>query len=227
MAVKAQVSIRPRRLPGVWSEFAKGALVGFVLWADKVFLFLQHPANFDSRLVFAALLPGVIIYNYFFVYVAPQVDGVASSVRDLLQVDDLTELRTMRDRYVGRLETAVAMCAVRGATLGAVSIVAAAAVAPRQAYQFAVLVAFTWCLVLVSICVYKLSYLGQVFVPYATCAACLLVLAVTFAFVNVGTGTYIVLATILALALLPLLHHLARQWRTPEYALFWQRATSW
>lgn len=55
-------------------DLGRGLLLGSVLWADKLFLFLVTDGVFAVDTVFLALLPAILAYNYYFVRLAPGFD---------------------------------------------------------------------------------------------------------------------------------------------------------
>ena len=82
---------RPGRIRGVVAHFCRGALIGAVLWSDKLFLFLADPRQFHALLVFLAALPAIVTYGYYFVRLAPDLDRLVADMRATMQNDPLTQ----------------------------------------------------------------------------------------------------------------------------------------
>ncbi|UUL77439.1 hypothetical protein NG819_08250 [Pseudarthrobacter sp. Fe7] len=74
-------------------DLVRGLLLGAVLWADKYTLFLVTGGAFQVVAVFAAMLPAVIAYNFYFVHLAPGVDRALGRLHKDIATAPVTTLK--------------------------------------------------------------------------------------------------------------------------------------
>ena len=84
----------------VAADLVRGLLLGAVLWADKLLLFLKSDGVFQVDAIFLALLPAVIAYNYYFIRLAPHIDRAVGDVRTAVEMDAHRSDRETLDRGV-------------------------------------------------------------------------------------------------------------------------------
>jgi hypothetical protein len=204
-----------------------GLLLGSVLWADKLFLFLMLRARFEVTAVFVGLLPAVVAYSLYFVAFAPRFDATVRSFRSALERESHSALGSWSESLAVHVLRSVTLTGLLAAALG-LALTLLVAVALPEASGLVAAVAVASCLFIVTtLACYKLDYVGERRLAASLSALHLLVVAVIFTFVEPDAQLYVWLAALeipvtLAASLLALKH-----WRTPEYTLFWRHATTW
>ena len=81
------------------ADLGRGVLLGSVLWAHLLFLFLKTQAAFDVTVVFFAVLPAVLAYNYYFVRLAPAFDRGVLVVRSAMENYSQSILTHAHERF--------------------------------------------------------------------------------------------------------------------------------
>lgn len=208
-------------------DVGRGLLLGSVLWSHLLFLFLKTNATFDVTLVFVAVLPAVLAYNYYFVRLAPTFDDAVLSLRSAMENEPQARMvgrsralsetvitSIARPAFIGALLSFAVVCLAYVYGLGSVALLSSVAVA-------------SWLFLMTTLLAYKLDYIGQRTHAGLLSAGHLVVAAGVFLTVSAGPALYVwlIVGELLLFALA--LRAALRQWRDPEYALFWRHATAW
>lgn len=229
----------PVRTPDVATEFAKGALLGAVLWADKLVLFLRDPSSFPATVAFASLVPALITYNYYFGRVAPQVDALVATLRSSMQGDVpavYAEHKRTLTVFVAESTKTVLLLGAALTSTGALVLplvtgqLTATAVGAGADASTAVTIGMLlcgWVAVIVTLLAYKLAYLGRHSTAYGFCAAYGAANLVCTLAGAALAPTYVALTVLGLGVLVPLLQTCMRHWQHPDYSLFWRNAVSW
>jgi hypothetical protein len=211
----------------VWRDTVRGLLLGSVLWADKLVLFMVVGTAFAVDTLFLALLPAIVAYNFYFVCLAPRFDASVASMRHAMENRPLRELGP----YSRGLAVTVSQSVLQAGLVGAVMAFGMSWLLvdarPDQA-AFAVAVALaSWTFMLVTVTCYKIDYVGQrgraqwlsLVMVGALVAAFLILPAGPLAYLAAAGAALVVLAVAVWTAV--------GAWRTPEYTFFWRHATAW
>jgi hypothetical protein len=220
---------RPASLGGleVARDLGRGFLLGSVLWADKLLLFLKAGQHFPVTTVFMALLPAILAYSYYFVCLAPQFDQSVRSLRVAMERESYLRL-ARRSRSLGsRVESSISRTAFVGACLAFCVTWIMAGHQPRSVSLAAMVALASWLFMLNTVLCYKLDYIGQSGLAQALSGLHLLVCVGVFLAFPPGASLYGWLAVLEMPVFLLTLVSCLRQWRTPEYTLFWRHATAW
>jgi hypothetical protein len=218
------LSIQPVELAG---DLLRGLLLGSVLWADKFLLFMTDGSHFHVTTVYLGLLPAILVYNYYFVRLAPRLDVSVGELRDAMELDS-SETLTARSAAVAAY---VGYSLNRTGVVGAVMVlglsVVTAEVAPSSVGLIAAVAIASWFFVMTTLLCYKLDYIGQRKLAQGYSAAHLVACVVIFSLVAVGPVLYVWLIGIEAVIFCAALTSVRSHWRSSEYNLFWRHATAW
>lgn len=211
----------------VAQDLVRGTLLGSVLWAHLLFLFVKTQAMFAVTVVFLAVLPAVLAYNYYFVRLAPVVDQAVLGLRASMEnephavmsqrsssLSDIVLRSISRTAFVGAVLCVVVGCLTDAFDPSAVALVGTAAVA-------------SWLFLMTTLLCYKLDYIGQRRQAQWFSVAHLVMITAAFALLPVGAGLYAWLIAVESVVFAGALCAAVSQWRTSEYALFWRHATAW
>jgi hypothetical protein len=216
--------IMPERL---LSGLGKGALIGCILWSDKYLYFLRFPHRYDAALLFGAMLPAIIAYNFYFALLAPRTDGLVDSVRSAMADAPVATLRrecAMLSRHIrGSAAQASFLCAL----LSVGSVLYLGVADPAGAWPAGCEMLACWCFVMGTLACYKLAYLGQNRLAYGYGAVHLAVAAGAFAASPSGPDVYLTMAAAELLLVTLVLRTCLRGWDRPEFMLFWRHAIRW
>jgi hypothetical protein len=217
----------------VGADLVRGLLLGAVLWADKFVLFLVTGAQFNVVVVFAAMLPAVVAYNFYFVHLAPGVDRALSGLHRDIAGAALSSLNDSSRRLVRVVDRSVLLTGAVAALL-TVSVTFVLFWADAADASLAVSAATaTWASMMLTLLTYELDFIGEKAKPQILGAAhlvfCVLAfLAVRLSGLTLGVAaSYMLLGAVdfvlLGLAWVLYKHH----WSRPEFTLFWRHATTW
>lgn len=208
-------------------DVGRGLLLGSVLWAHLLLLFVKTRAAFDVTVVFLAVLPAVLAYNYYFVRLAPAFDRAVLVLRWDMENETptttsqssraLSETVTRsisRTGFVGAVLTFAVVCVTYAVNRSSIVAVGTVAVA-------------SWLFLMTTLLCYKLDYIGQRRKAQVFSAAHLVLVALLFVLVPSGPQLYAWLVVGELVICAAALREALMQWRTSEFALFWRHATAW
>jgi hypothetical protein len=208
-------------------DLVRGLLLGSVLWADKLFVFLRSGPQFAVSTLFLALLPAIIAYNYYFVRLAPTFDQRVLDMRHAMEHSDYERLRGRSSLLAATVQDTLTRTALIGAALS-LAMTTAFAVTGSSTTSFVASVCVASCLfVLTTLACYKLDYIGLSGLAQLLGAAHLALCVGVFALVPATGAAYIVLALLEAPLCLVALACCRSSWRASAYTLFWRHATAW
>jgi hypothetical protein len=220
---------RPTTLGGldVARDLRRGFLLGSVLWADKIFLFLKVGSHFPVTTVFMALLPAIVAYSYYFVCLAPPFDQSVRSLRVGMERESYSRLARRSRLMTSRIASSISCTAFVGACLALCVTWIMSEHQPRSASLAATVAVASWLFMLNTVLCYKLDYIGQSGLAQALSALHLLACVGVFLVCSPGAGLYGWLAVLEIPVFLVTMVTCLQQWRAPEYTLFWRLATAW
>ena len=220
---------RPTSLGGfeVARDFGRGFLLGSVLWADKLLLFLKAGNHFPVTTMFMALLPAILAYSYYFVCLAPQFDQSVRSLRVAMERESYSRLALRSRSLASKVANSISRTAFVGACLAFCVTWIMGEHQPRSVSLATMVALASWLFMLNTVLCYKLDYIGQSGLAQALSGVHLLVCVGVFLAFPPGASLYGWLAVLEMPVFLLTLVSCLQQWRTPEYPLFWRHATAW
>lgn len=214
--------------PGeVARDLLRGLVLGSVLWADKFLLFMSDGSHFRVTTVFLGLLPAILVYNYYFVRLAPRLDASVGELRDAMELqgsETLMERSAAVAAYVGY---SLNRTGVVGAALVLGLTVVSATLAPSSVGLMAAVAIASWFFMMTTLLCYKLDYIGQRRAAQGYSAVHLGACIAVFSLVDVGAVLYIWLIIIEVLIFSAAARSVRSHWSSSEYNLFWRHATAW
>lgn len=210
----------------VAKDLARGLLMGSVLWGDKFILFLVTEGQFQVVVVFMAMLPAVLAYNFYFVNLAPSVDNNIRVLHTAIQgqpIKDLVSTSTELSRVIDR---SVLRTGALGMLLTLACSLVLEALVPQHAGLAVSIALASWAFMMLTMLGYELDYIGERHMSQILAAIHLLIMIGAFT-VLPSTGAYlmIVIGDITLVAVAWWLYK--RAWSQPEYTLFWRHAIAW
>ncbi len=218
---------RPRRTPRILARFSKGALVGGVLWSDKLFFFLRSGPHFQAQFVFLAVLPAIVTYGYYFVRLAPRLDRIVTEMRTTMEKDSVTRSAARLRGLAHQVEATMVQVACVGGILCLSGVVTVSLSVPSVSLLYASMAVASTSFLIITVHLYKLEYVGRVDLMYKFAGAHLVLVAAAILVGAPGSTTYIVASALSAGVAIATAHSALAAWRLPEYALFWRHATQW
>ena len=219
--------LRPLRPRGLPVSLGQGALIGCILWSDKYLYFLRFPHRYDAALLFGAMLPAIVAYNFYFALLAPRTDGLVDSVRRAMADAPVATLRrectALSEHIRGSAGRASFVCALLSA--GAVAYLCRDD--PGRAWPAGCEMLACWCFVMGTLACYKLAYLGRGRLAYGYGALHLAITAAAFGLGRSGPDVYLALAGAEVVLVTLMLRSCLRGWDRPEFMLFWRHAIKW
>jgi hypothetical protein len=219
--------VRPVRTRGVLTQFAKGTLVGAVLWSDKLFYFLRNTAHFKAQFVFLAVLPAIVAYGYYFVRLAPCLDQVVADMRVTMESDVLARSAPRLRRLADQVEESLVKVTCVGAVLCMVSVIAVIFIAPSISLLYSTMAVASIVFLIITILLYMLDYVGRADLVYRYAGGQLTASALVILIGPPSPVTYMVLVALSTAVAITAARSVLNAWRMPEYSLFWRYATEW
>jgi hypothetical protein len=211
----------------ITADLAKGAVLGCLLWSDKYLYFLRFPHSFNAVLLFGAMVPAIVAYNFYFAMLAPRTDGLVKSVRHAMDVASLARLRQECDTLSSHIRGSVYRVSLLCALLSLLALSTLTMVAPHDGLAAGCEMLACWCFVMGSVACYKLAYIGQARLAYGYGVLHLLLASAAFAVSPSGPYVYLTLAAVELLLIPNMLRSCMRDWDQPEFMLFWRHALRW
>ena len=208
-------------------DVGRGLLLGSVLWAHLLLLFLKSGAAFDVTLVFLAVLPAVLAYNYYFVRLAPEFDRAVLVLRWDMENETQSTTGNSSSALSETVTRSISRTGFVGAALTGAVISVTYAVNPGSVGRVSAVALASWLFLMTTLLCYKLDYIGQRRKAQALSAAHLVLAGLVFLLVPSGRDVYGWLAIGELVIFAVALREALTQWRTSEFALFWRHATAW
>ena len=209
------------------ADLAKGAVLGCLLWSDKYLYFLRFPSRFNAALLFGAMVPAIVAYNFYFAMLAPRTDGLVKSVRRAMDVASISRLRRECDTLSSHIRGSASQVGLLCALISLMALSIVVVVAPYDRLAAGCEILACWCFVMGSVACYKLAYIGQTRLAYGYGALHLFLASAAFAISPSGPYAYLTLAAIELLLVPHILRSCMRDWDQPEFMLFWRHALRW
>lgn len=215
------------------ADLVRGLLLGSVLWADKFVLFLVTGGNFQVVIVFLAMLPAVIAYNYYFVNLAPHVDRAVADLHRTIAKEPLTVLATRSKRLSRTVDRAVLSTAAVGMMLTLAVSLLLDGIQPVHVLLAVAVGTASWTFMILTLLSYELDFIGEKTMAQVLGGIHLGLCIIAFLLIDAtqtSAGAALAYGALVAADLLLVVVAWVlykRHWRQPEYTLFWRHATSW
>ncbi|KQQ90937.1 hypothetical protein ASF64_02020 [Arthrobacter sp. Leaf137] len=214
-------------------DLVRGLLMGAVLWADKFALFVVTKGDFHVVAVFAAMLPAVVAYNFYFVHLAPGVDRALGSLHRDIAEAPISSLKGSSRRLTRVVDRSVLLTGAIAALLTLSVSLLMAGFDPLHTLLAVAAAAASWGFMVLTLLSYELDFIGEKTTPQILGAAHLAVCILAFVAGGLfgplagAAGSYLLLGAVdfilIGIAWMFYKHH----WSQPEYTLFWRHATTW
>jgi hypothetical protein len=211
----------------IGADLAKGAMLGCLLWSDKYLYLLRFPHSFNAALLFGAMVPAIVAYNFYFAMLAPRTDSLVKSVRQAMDAALISRLRHECDALSTYVRGSVSRVGLICSLLSLMALSILVVVAPYDRLIAGCEMLACWCFVMGSVACYKLAYIGQARLAYSYGALHLLLASAAFALSPSAPYVYLTLAVIELLIVPQILRSCMRDWDQPEFMLFWRHALRW
>ncbi|RAX24181.1 MULTISPECIES: hypothetical protein [Actinomyces] len=217
----------PVRIGEYVVDMGRGLVLGGVLWADKLLLFLTLGTQWRIALAYLCLQPAVLGYSFYFAIATPRVTGALTDFHRGLESVSIDSLRD-RSRYLTRLLDRALVRAGIVAALGVVAVVVVIALVDPASVADALAVALGSALLAVlTLLAYEIDHAGDPALALALSGAHLLAALMAFTLVGGLAASFAATALVdLALIAVSVVVYRAR-WSSPEYSFFWRKALSW
>jgi len=209
------------------ANLAKGAGLGCLLWSDKYLYLLRFPDRFNAALLFGAMVPAIVAYNFYFAVLAPRTDGLVRSVREAMDAGSISTLRQECHRLSSYIRVSASRIGLLCALLSLTALSILILVAPYDRLAAGCEMLACWCFVMGSVACYKLAYIGHARLAYSYGALHLLLAVAAFAISPSGPYVYLTLAAVEFLLIPYVLRSCMHDWDQPEFMLFWRHALRW
>ncbi|MFC9773306.1 MULTISPECIES: hypothetical protein [unclassified Pseudarthrobacter] len=217
----------------VGQDLVRGMFMGAVLWADKFALFAVTKGDFNVVAVFAAMLPAVVAYNYYFVQLAPTVDKALGRLHKDIAEAPISSLKGSSGRLTRVVDRSVLLTGAIAALLTLTVSLVMAGVDPAQTVLAVAASAASWGFMVLTLLSYELDFIGEKVTPQLLGAVHLAVCVLAFAAGGLfgpltgAAGSYLLLGAVDFILIAIAWMFYRQHWSQPEYTLFWRHATTW
>jgi hypothetical protein len=208
-------------------DMGRGVLLGAVLWAHLLLVFLKTGGGFAVTALFVGLFPGVLAYNYYFVRLAPSFDRAVVRMRSAMEDEPHHRLRGQSASLASVVDRSLQRTAAVCAGLSFVVVLAVDLLGQQPVGLVATVAVASWFFMMTTLVCYKLDYIGHRGQAQLFSGVHLLLSVVAFVTLPVGVWLYAGLIAASALVFPGALYLCRQQWRSSDYALFWRHATAW
>ncbi|WP_136314213.1 beta-carotene 15,15'-monooxygenase [Actinomyces procaprae] len=209
------------------ADMGRGLILGGVLWADKLLLFLTLGTQWRIALAYLCLQPAVLGYSFYFAIATPRVNAAFNDFHKGLESVSIDSLHD-RSRYLTRLLDRGLVRAGLVAALGVTVVVAVVAVAdPGSVPDVLAVSTGSALLAVLTLLAYEIDHAGDPVLALALSAAHLLAALTAFTLVGGLTGSFVVTALVDVVLIAVSLGIYRVRWSSPEYSFFWRKALSW
>ncbi|MDO4918279.1 hypothetical protein [Kocuria sp.] len=208
------------------ADMVRGLLLGAVLWADKFVLFLATDGVFEVVVVFMAMLPAVLAYNFYFVNLAPRVDRAVSGLHRAIEHEPLTSLSRSSSSLTRVVDRSVLLTAAVGMVLTLGATLLLGGLQPQNAVLAVAVSVGSWAFMVLTLLSYELDYIGERVTAQVLGAAHLVVAVLAFTLAGTAAAYGLLLLADVVLIVVAWSRY-RRTWTQPEYTLFWRHAISW
>ncbi|SDN59195.1 hypothetical protein SAMN05216355_10792 [Actinomyces ruminicola] len=208
-------------------DMFRGLILGGVLWADKLLLFLTLGVEWRIALAYLCLQPAVLGYSFYFAVATPRVTGALSDFHRGLDSVSADSLRD-RSRYLTRLLNRALVRAGLVEALGVIAVVAVMVAFDLSSLPEVLAVSLGSALLAVlTLLAYEIDHAGDPALALFLSGAHLLTALAVFILVG-GLAASFAATAIVDLVLIAISVGVYRaRWSSPEYSFFWRKALSW
>lgn len=212
---------------GFARDMARGLILGGVLWADKLLLFLTEGTHWNLTLAYLCLQPAVLAYTFYFAITCPRINRSLEHFQAKVETSCVDSLHELGQALRRQLLTALGLTGAVAAAGVAIVVIGTAIVAPGKVLAVAVISVGSVLLAALTLLCYEIDHSGRASVALALSGAHLV--AAIAAFTLIGGLVPSFAATAAADVLLVSIAGAAyrTQWASPEYSFFWGKAVAW
>jgi hypothetical protein len=202
----------------------RGALSASAIWALPCVIFLRQPLSFPAAVVFASLIPAVMIYQIFFLCVSDNLSHHIDALRRTLDHDPAPVARRKSTDVFRFLRKSALALLLAGVLQGLAAINIVAVFAPQDIMIFTGLVIASLAGSFATLHGYKLDLLQRRRLSLISSAGVLAAVAgaLVIGLSPAGLLTVACVASVVGAALVVSEAH--ARWRSGVYELFWSKA---
>lgn len=224
MLVQARGVPAPQRAPRQAVGAVRGALTASAIWALPCVMFIREPSTFPAAVVFASLIPAVIVYQIFFLCVSDNLSGRIKALQWTLENDPAPLARTKSTDVFKFLRRSTFGLLLTGVLLGVAAVNTVAVLAPQHTLTFAGLTTASLAGSYATLHSYKLDLLQHRKYSLFSSAGVLASLVGAFIIGLSPTGLLAVVCVASVVGAVLMVSEAHARWRSGVYELFWSKA---
>lgn len=209
------------------ADMMRGTILGGVLWADKLFLFLTLGTHWDIVLAYLCLQPAVVAYTFYFAITSPRVNQAIERFHHELQSSSIDAVHAGGQRLRALLDRAVIRTGLVAVVGLVVALVLTEVIEPRDLLTVAVVATGSALLALLTLLCYEIDHAGDPRTAMLLSGVHLIVAALAFTTIGGLVASFAVTAVVDVLLVGSALSSYRARWSAPEYSFFWGKALSW
>ncbi|MDO4901539.1 hypothetical protein [Actinomyces sp.] len=214
--------------PGIYlQDMLHGLVLGGVLWADKLLLFLTLGGDWDIPLAYLCLQPAVLAYSFYFAVTSPHVNAAVRRFHvDLTEVP-IGDIHVRGQRLRRLLARALRDTVVVAVAAGCFALVIGLVFVPGKILDVAVVVVGSILTAVLTLLAYEIDHAGRRTAPVLLSGAHLLGAIAAFTLVGGLVPSFAVTAMADTVLVVLGVAIYRRAWAMPEYSFFWRKALAW
>ncbi|WP_128683230.1 beta-carotene 15,15'-monooxygenase [Actinomyces qiguomingii] len=217
----------PVRLGPYLRDMVRGLVLGGVLWADKLLLFLTLGGDWDIPLAYLCLQPAVLAYSFYFAVTSPRVNAAVRRFHADLTEVPISDIHVRGQRLRRLLAQVMTDTVLVAVVAGFFALVIGLIFVPGKILAVAVVVLGSILTALLTLLAYEIDHAGQRMLPMLLSGVHLLGAIAAFTMVGGLLPSFAVIALLDVVLLILAAAAYRRAWAAPEYSFFWRKALAW
>lgn len=194
----------------------RGLALGLILWIDKLILYAIEPKNFDPALVFTALIPTVLVLNYYYVFITPRVEKSLEEVIKSMTTDPVKVFMEKRKITFQLIRKSIMHVALINLVINVVFTAFALRYSPAAPKLIKLIYLHSAMITFSSVILNGLLLVRSYKTFYFFCFYYFILVGISFAIFDTTT-VYIVITKLFLAAIIWLIYTTLKKWEEPQF----------
>lgn len=194
----------------------RGLALGLILWIDKLILYAIEPKSFDPALVFTALIPTVLVLNYYYVFITPKIEKSLEGVIGSMTTDPVKVFMEKRQVTFQLIRKSIMHVALINLLINVAFTTFALRYSPAEPKLIKLIYLHSAMITFSSVILNGLLLVRSYKTFYFFCLYYFILVAISFALFDTTT-VYIVVTKLFLAAMIWLIYTTLKKWEEPQF----------
>lgn len=199
----------------IWGML-RGLALGLILWIDKLILYATDPKSFDPAVVFTALIPTVLVLNYYYVFITPRIEKSLESVIRSMATDPVKVFMEKRHKTFQLIRKSIMHVALINLIINVLFTTFALRYSPAAPKFIKLIYLHSAMITFSSVILNGLLLVRSYKTFYFFCVYYFILVAISFALFDAVT-VYIVVTKLFLAAVIWLIYTTLKKWEEPQF----------